>query len=262
MKAKVLLVGLLSFCVVSCSNESTQNNNDSGFDISSLNGKTFYSYDFEYNEVLIPEVDLPYTYTIPDYLYNTGGWSSFEEIKIQNSKIYTRRLLHETHDNVVTYQYSKEEEIKYTKIYGRYFTDYSEIILDNDLIYYENVGYFATRDFMTKNNSKVFNIESQHNGWVANEATLSHADIRDILNALTLENNKATLPNKALVRTSDPMIEVDVIYESIEPSTSYELNGYEITLKTSDKPELSIRYHQEYKGCRSSVKQYYLSFNA
>lgn len=256
---KIVLIALMSFSLGACSAPNSDTINDKKpneiFNISSLNGNSYYYLYDDPKEIRIPEKEIPYTYNIPEYL-SAGSFSSFSWIEIRDSKVFYEYLDFNRSDNAVTYT-KFEEEVSLTIIDNRFFTNVEghEMIFSKDLIYFG--GVLATKEYAIKNGYTIYNLESQQKSWVVETARdKTRKQIRDIIESLTEENNTATLPNKMILNEENPRVELNVSYEITKSSDYYELNGYTLTLKQSGPIDFDFIATFEYEGKTYSSRLY------
>lgn len=280
-KTSIILSILLAVCICSCANNSNQsinecskeesiissNENESSlepeskmFDISSLNRKTFYKYYSDDNEVRIPSVELPHTYTLPEGI-STHSFMMFYWIEIKGCKVYIEGTDFSSRENTVTYSLL-EEEIPLTILDNRYFTRDGEIVFSEDIIYIWG-DFYVSQKFITENNVGIYTLEDQHQEWI-NSGVLEKAmesiefafrNIRAFFPSSSETSFK--LPLTATVDLEDQSVEASISYLRVEPEENYGLKDNILIFKTDERPDGSLTISVDYQG---AIKKRTISF--
>lgn len=268
----IILSILLAACICSCANNSDQTNNECSkeehtissnenesslepeskiFDISSLNGKTFYKYYSDDNEVRIPSVELPHTFTLPEGI-SAHSFMMFYWIEIKDCKVYIEGTDFSSRENTVTYSLL-EEEIPLTILDNRYFTRDGEIVFSEDIIYIWG-DFYVSQKFITENNVGIYTLENQYQSWinsgilekVIEQVEYYFENIRTFFPSSSETSFK--LPSKLTCNSEDQSIEVSISYLKVEPEENYGLEENVLIFKTDERPDGSLTISIDYQG--------------
>jgi hypothetical protein len=253
---KLALLCMLPLLLCACDNNKVDviiNNNyldPTPFDVSTLNGKTFYIRNGDESRVF--GHDLPFVYEFPSYITTHSTFSYFEYLTVEDSKLYFSWLTTDYNDHQITY-IEKKDEIDLTPINGRYYSTYAwgEVVFSEDLIFWGDGSCFVTLEYIEANNIPIHSFEDEIDKWIISTAedTWPNFFKESVPSEEFIENKQATLPEK-MVLSEDPEVEVKLSYAlSSGMESYYSINGYELSALREDViSEVYLDVTFEYKN--------------